>query len=575
MAANYLHGVETTEVDDGAVSIRLIKTAIIGLVGTAPVFEVDADYRTTNEPILILSDTAAAKYFGTARDGYTIPQALDAIFDQQTNGAGAGAVIVVNVFDPEGGERVIDVPAAEWTFAADGAINLGREDISGVMVKNTALTHTYVSGVDYEVENATGVVTRLDEGAIPALATVSVSYAYTNSHTSDWPEGAAMFDDDGALLCGKPGVSNVAVKSADGATTYVLGVDYTVEPIEGVITRLSTGGIAAGATVKLSFSYADPSKVLPSEIIGWTNTAGQRLGMQAWKDCRSKFGYVPKLLIAPGYSPLTAVRAELDVLAESLRAICFADAPVGTTFQQALEGRGSSGSINFNTSSARTVLCYPHCTVYDTASDTTVLQPYSPRLAGAQAARDQDEGYWWSPSNRELQGISGMEILLTAGVNDPNSEVNCLNEVGITTIFNAYGTGFRTWGNRSAAWPTVTNPKNFINIRRVADVIAESIEYSMLQFIDRPINNAFIDAVTESVNSFLRTLVARGAVLDGRCWYDKGKNEATQLAAGHIVFCYDFMPPPPAERITFESRVNINYLSALNASANTVAAATT
>ena len=184
-----------------------------------------------------------------------------------------------------------------------------------------------------------------------------------------------------------------------------------------------------------------------------------------------------------------------------------------------------------------------------------------------------DKGYWWSPSNTEIQGITGMEVLLTAGINDANSECNLLNEVGITTIFNAYATGLRTWGNRSAAWPSVTGPKQFINIRRVADVIAESIECSMLQFLDRPITNAFIDAITESVNSFMRTLVARGAILDGRCWYDKSLNEATELAAGHIVFSYDFMPPPPAERITFESHVNIAYLSQLNASANTVATA--
>ena len=134
-----------------------------------------------------------------------------------------------------------------------------------------------------------------------------------------------------------------------------------------------------------------------------------------------------------------------------------------------------------------------------------------------------------------------MEVLLTAGINDPNSEVNQLNEVGITTIFNAYATGLRAWGNRSAAWPTNTGPKQFVCIRRVADIIAESVEQSSLQFVDRPINNAFIDAVTESVNAFLRTLIARGAIIDGKCWYDKSLNEATELAAGHIVFSYDFM----------------------------------
>lgn len=493
MAANFLHGVETVEIDDGAVAIRLVKTAVIGLVGTAPIFECDEANRTVNKPVLILNDKAAARHFGTEREGYSIPQALNAIFDQQSNSSGSGAVIVVNVFDPA-------------------------------------------------------------------------------THKTAVPEAAYAFDADGVIALGKSGLSGVTVKSQDGVTTYVAGTDYVLAPVAGTVTRTEGGAIAAGATAKIAFSHADPSKVTPGDIIGGVDVAGDRFGMQAFKDCFSLFGYHPKILIAPGYSPLAAVTTELAVLAEAMRGITMVDAPVGTSFQLALAGRGPSGSINFNTSSPRTVLCYPHCKVYNAATDITELQPYSSRLAGALAARDMDNGYWWSPSNREIQGIVGMEFLLTAGINDPNSEVNQLNEVGITTIFNAYATGLRTWGNRSAAWPTVTGPKQFINIRRVADVIAESIEYSMLQFLDRPINNAFIDAITESVNSFFRTLTARGALLDGRCWYDKALNEATELANGHITFSYDFMPPPPAERITFESRVNINYLKALNATANTVSA---
>jgi len=156
-----------------------------------------------------------------------------------------------------------------------------------------------------------------------------------------------------------------------------------------------------------------------------------------------------------------------------------------------------------------------------------------------------------------------LERLLTADIADPNSEVNLLNESGITTIYNAWGTGLRTWGNRSAAWPTLSHPRNFECVQRTADVIAESIEYFALQMIDAPITNAWIDAVTESVNAFLRTRMAEGAIIDGRCWYEKGHNEATELAAGHVTFDYDFMPPTPAERITFRQTVNIEYLKSL------------
>lgn len=245
------------------------------------------------------------------------------------------------------------------------------------------------------------------------------------------------------------------------------------------------------------------------------------------------------------------------------RAIGIVDAPVGTTVQEAITGRGPEGTINFNTSSDRIVLCYPHLKVYDSTSDSNILEPYSQRLAGVIAAKDIDKGYHWSPSNTEINGIIGVEKQLTSMINDPTSEVNTLNEAGIVTVFNSYGSGFRTWGNRSAAYPSSTHVTNFINIRRTADILHESVEYSMLQFIDYPIDNGLIDSITESVNAFIRTLIGRGALIDGKCYYNQDKNPTTEIANGHLVFDVEFMPPTPAERITFESFIDIELLKSL------------
>jgi hypothetical protein len=484
VATNFLHGVETVEVNSGPVPIQLVKTAVIGLVGIAPVWQFAQADQSINQPVLILNDQLGTTTFGTEVDGYTIPQALQAISDQQVNGQGSGAVIVVNVFDPS--VHKSSIAAKPFTFDITDKISLGEVGIANLVVKNQA-----------------------------------------------------------------------------GATTYAVGTDYTLDPIGGVITRVATGTIPAGAQVQASFDYADPSKVTAADIIGAVNLAGQRTGMQCFLDCANDFGFKPKLLIAPGYSQMASVAVAMDVMAQALRGICFVDAPLGTTFQQAIEGRGPNGSIAFDTSSERTVLCYPYVQIFDQASNAYVLEPYSQRLAGVTAATDLAFGYWYSPSNKEIQGITGIEIKLTASINDPNSEVNILNEEGICTIFNAYGTGLRAWGNRSSAWPTETAPKNFICIRRVADVIADSIEQSSLQFVDLPITNGQIDAVVESVNSFLRTLVGRGALIDGKCSYVQANNPATELALGHITFNYSFMPPPPMERITYEALVDINMLNEL------------
>lgn len=84
----FLHGVEVIDIDDGPRPISVVRTSVIGLVGTAP----DADETTfpLNTPVLIAgSRTTAAKLDMTGNGLGTLPDAMDSIFDQ------AGAVVIV------------------------------------------------------------------------------------------------------------------------------------------------------------------------------------------------------------------------------------------------------------------------------------------------------------------------------------------------------------------------------------------------------------------------------------------------------------------------------------------------
>lgn len=484
MAANFLHGVETIEIDNGPRPVKLVKTAVVGLIGTAAA-------GTPNTLTLVTKEADFAQ-FGDDGPGFTIRKALDRIFKQK------GTVCIVNnVYDPTVHKTTVSNELV--SLAVDG---------------KATLLHAPVLGA-------------------PAALTVT---------------------------------------NAAGDVTYVKDTDFTIDMATGEITRKSTGSIPASVVgtltqLKVSYSYASPTLVQPSDIIGTIDGAGRRTGLKAFRDSYQLFGYFPKILLAPVFSTLNAVSAELIVTAESLRAFSFVTAPIGTTFQQAITGRGPSGAINFNTSSRRVGLCFPHVKDYDVVSNSEVLADLSSYAAGALSRKDQENGYWWSPSNTELLGVTGVETPIDAMINDPNSEANLLNEAGIITVFNSFGTGIRLWGNRSAAFPAETHPKNFINVLRTSDVIAESLEYFTLQFIDRPLDNALIDAIVESGNAFMRKLKADGAIIDGKVWYDPADNEATELAAGHVTFTYDFMPPTPAERVTYKSIVNIDYLNQLGKAA--------
>ena len=60
--------------------------------------------------------------------------------------------------------------------------------------------------------------------------------------------------------------------------------------------------------------------------------------------------------------------------------------------------------------------------------------------------------------------------------------------------------------------------------------------------------------------------IGRGALIDGKCTFNQDKNPTTELANGHLLFDIEFMPPTPAERITFESFIDIELLKSLGAS---------
>jgi phage tail sheath protein FI len=344
-------------------------------------------------------------------------------------------------------------------------------------------------------------------------------------------------------------------------TTYVEDTDYTVDEF-GEVTIIAGGAIIEGDTVTCTYKRFDPTTVSNADLIGEVTAGGDRTGHKVFELAFQTFGFTPRIFICPGYSAIKAVAEEMIIQAEAFTAHAILDSVVGDTPSDAIADRGDVTKA-FGTSSKRAILTYPRLKAYDEYTDAEAVVPYSPYLAGVIAATDNTDGYWFSPSNRQIKGITGVERTITSAINNASTEANILNENGIVTIFNSFGTGLRVWGNRAASFPTSTAPSNFISVQRVADILHESVELAQLDNIDKPINMALIDTIRDSVNGFIRTLIQRGALVDGECTFDPAKNPTIQMAAGQLVFDVTFMPPTPAERITFESFIDVNLLAAL------------
>ena len=284
-----------------------------------------------------------------------------------------------------------------------------------------------------------------------------------------------------------------------------------------------------------------------SNIIGGTNPdTGAYTGIQALLAAQSVVKAEPRIIVSPGFSSAAGVSAALNVAATRLKGVTLLDGP-NTTDAAALAFRETF-------TSRRAFIVDPWVKAWDTVSSAEIVEPPSARVAGMIARSDNERGFWWSPSNQEMLGITGLARPVDFKLGDTECRANYLNAGEVATIIQQ--DGFRLWGNRTcssdAKWA-------FLSVVRTADMINDSLQRAHLWAVDRNISKNYIDDVTESVNNYLRHLTKIGAILGGGCWADKELNTPDQLQAGKVYFDFDFTPPSPAERITFRSHLVNNY----------------
>lgn len=501
MADQFLHGVEVLEIDTGPRPIRTVRSGVIGIVGTAP-----------NSA----TATAATLTLGRASDNTGITLTAD------TAGL-AGNQISIALVDPAANSATL-----------------------AVAVSGNAITVTLAT-------DASGVITSTAGDVITAIN--------GDGDASALVAAANLTGSDGTGLAKATGVSRFLAGGAD--EPFPLNTPKLVAGSRGEAAALGTAGtlgnamdgifdqIGAAVVVVRVAEGADEAATIANVIGGVNATTGQLEGVHALLGAESAVGVAPRLLIAPGFTHqrdggANAVVAELAGIADRMRAVIIADGP-NTTDEAALAYRDDWGSD-------RIYVVDPWVKVF--RDGVTVSEPASARVAGVIARTDNDLGFWWSPSNKLIDGITGTSRDIDFKLGDVNSRANILNENEVTTIIRQ--DGFRLWGNRT----TAADPKwTFLSVRRTADIIAESLQQAHLWAVDRNITKTYVEDVTEGVNAYLRSLVNRGAILGGTCWPDPDLNSAANIAAGKVYFNFDFTPPYPAEHITFRSQLVNTYIS--------------
>lgn len=297
---------------------------------------------------------------------------------------------------------------------------------------------------------------------------------------------------------------------------------------------------------------ASEAETLANVLGGVDANTGQYEGVHAFVAAENITGFVPKIFIAPGFThtrtsdTANPVVAELSGITDRLKAVIIADGP-NTNDADAIAYAGDFGS-------KRIYVVDPKSKKTGT-DGTTITSWSSAHVAGLIAKSDNERGWWWSPSNQNINGITGTARAIDFAMGDTSSRANLLNEKNVNTIIRQ--DGYRLWGNRTLS---SDSKWQFLCVVRTADMIDESLKAAHLWAVDRGITKNYVNDVVEGVNSYLRYLTNIGAILGGQCWADPELNAADVIKSGKVYFDFDFTPVYPAEHIVFRSHLVDDYI---------------
>jgi len=317
--------------------------------------------------------------------------------------------------------------------------------------------------------------------------------------------------------------------------------------------------------IELTYNEVDPAQIGKDDIIGgYSVTTHKTTGLELIDSVFPRFTIIPDLILCPNWSHDSEVAAVMSAKAENINGLFEAIAildmdttEAGVTYYT--EAIAWKKKKNF--SKPNELVCFPKLALGEREFN------YSTQLAGLMAKTDNTEALGGgtpceSSSNKSLQAdrmilADGTEVVLDL------QQANYLNDNGIVTALNFYN-GFVSWGDWTACFPASTDPVDyFYCISRMFKWVAKTVILSYWNYVDRRLIRRLIDAVLQSINNWLNSLVAEERIIGGRVEFREEENSTTALMAGHAKFHIYITPSSPLCLLEFVLEYDTSYLSNL------------
>lgn len=361
--------------------------------------------------------------------------------------------------------------------------------------------------------------------------------------TCEVKEGQAVVEVQGILL------DKMTVKN--GETALTPDVDYVAvfdDKGQAVINLLQTGSASAAKELKVSGTQIDPSKVKTEDIIGGYDVdAGKETGLELIRQVYPLTGYVPGIIIAPGFSKDPAVAAAMAAKCTDINGTFRCEAVIDLDCTDT----GARKYSDVQDAKEKAMLVSPHiAVVWPKVRIGEKVYYYSTLYAAMIAYEDAD--------NDDVPSIASNRSLPVTGLcldDEADTEVvldqeraNEINGYGVVTAINL--NGFKSWGNNTAAYPDVTDPKDrWFNCRRFFSWWGNNFILNYSRRVDSPTNYRLIQAICDEENIRGNSYVAQGKCAGARITYSQEDNPISQILDGRIQFKQYLAPFTPAEDI--------------------------
>lgn len=349
--------------------------------------------------------------------------------------------------------------------------------------------------------------------------------------------GQAVSTTEGVLLSGL---------TVTGESELALDTDYTIEfNSDGyAVVTILKGSVAS---VTLKGNKLNPTAVTYTEVIGsYDAGTGTETGLELVRKVYPSLGVAPGMLLAPGWSHNSAVglalKGKCTEISGMFQCECIVD----------IDSTSSGAKKYTDVEKAKNDAGYTDkhmIALWPMVQYGEKKMAYSAMYAAMVAYTDyeNDNVPNLSPSNHNLK--------ITAAVLDDGSEVNLdvvqaneLNAVGVVTALNL--NGFKAWGNNTAAYPEVTDPKDrWICCRRFFSWWGNSFIMNYLEKVDNPANYRLIESIVDSENVRGNSLVSQGKCAGIKMVYNVDENDISSVLDGKIIFRQYLAPYTPAEDI--------------------------